>query len=241
MTREARILRTFVELADNLVEDFDVVELLTVLADRCVEVLGVDAAGIMLAATDAPLRVIASSSDAMRELELFEIQAEEGPCLDCHRTGLRVSHLDLSSGTTPWPQFAGEAVAAGYLAVNALPMRLRGATIGALNLFDAVPPGLPPEDLDIAQSFADVATIAVLQDRAHVQAQRLNEQLQGALTSRIIIEQAKGMVAESRQLSIDVAFDELRRAARSSNTRLGDFAAQVVDGRRRPGTFELTT
>jgi GAF domain-containing protein len=241
MTKEARILRTFVELADNLVEDFDVVELLTVLADRCVEVLGVDAAGIMLAATDAPLRVIASSSDAMRELELFEIQAEEGPCLDCHRTGRRVSHPDLSSERTPWPLFSREAVAAGYHVVNALPMRLRGATIGALNLFDGNPPGLAADDLDIAQSFADVATIAVLQDRAHVQAQRLNEQLQGALTSRITIEQAKGMVAESRQISIDVAFEELRGAARAASTKLSDFAAQVVDGRRRPGTFELTT
>jgi GAF domain-containing protein len=240
MNKEARILQTFVELADNLVEDFDVVELLTVLADRCVEVLGVDAAGIMLAATDAPLRVIASSSDAMRELELFEIQAEEGPCLDCHRTGLRVSHPDLSS-ETPWPLFSREAVAAGYHVVNALPMRLRGATIGALNLFDLTSPGLAADDLDIAQTFADVATIAVLQDRAHVQAQRLNDQLQGALSSRVVIEQAKGMVAESRQVSIDVAFDELRGAARSASTKLSDFAAQVVDGRRRPGTFELTT
>ncbi len=241
MTKESRILQTFVELADNLVEDFDVVELLTVLADRCVEVLGVDAAGIMLAATDAPLRVIASSSDAMRELELFEIQAEEGPCLDCHRTGLRVSHADLSSDSTPWPLFSREAVAAGYHVVNALPMRLRGATIGALNLFDVTTPGLAADDLDIAQTFADVATIAVLQDRAHVQAQRLNEQLQSALSSRVIIEQAKGMVAESRQVNIDVAFDELRRAARSSSSKLSELAAEVVDGRRRPGDFERTT
>jgi GAF domain-containing protein len=239
MTKETEALQTLVQLADSLVDDFDVVELLTTLANRCVRVLGVGSAGIMLATPSGELRVLASSSDAMRELELFELQGQEGPCVDCHRTGVPVAHLDLTSEDCPWPEFAREAVSAGYRAVNSLPMRLRGMTIGALNLFDTSSPGLAPEDVAIAQSFADVATIAVLQDRALFESQTLNAQLQQALTTRIIIEQAKGMVAERRALTIDAAFEDLRSGARSSNTRLGDFAREIVKGDRSPGTFQL--
>src|SRR5688572_32904275 len=175
MTRESVLARTLVELADTLVDDFDVVELLTLLADRCVEVLDVEAAGIMLAAPDGALRVMASSSEAMRVLELFEIQAQEGPCLDSHRTGLPVVNQDLATVNGRWPRFAAEALAAGFRSVHALPMRLRGTVVGALNLFHVEPGEMHQADVDAAQALADVATIAVLQHRAALEAQRSEE------------------------------------------------------------------
>ena len=196
MAREAMLARTLVELADTLVADFDVVELLTLLADRCVDVLDVGAAGLMLAAPDGDLRVMASSSETMRVLELFELQAEEGPCLDCYRTGQPVVNQDLAAVDGRWPRFAAEALAAGFHSVHALPMRLRGTVIGALNLFHIDPGEMRQADVDAAQALADVATIAILQHRATLEAQVLNEQLNQALNSRIVIEQAKGMVAE---------------------------------------------
>ena len=230
VTREAQLARTLVELADTLVFNFDVVELLTVLADRCVDVLGVGAAGLMLAAPDGDLRVMASSSEAMRLLELFELQSEEGPCLDCYRTGKPVANADLTDGTGRWPKFAAEALAAGFHSVHALPMRLRGTVIGALNLFSVEPGEMPQTDIDSAQALADVATIAILQHRATLEAQVLNEQLHTALNSRIVIEQAKGMVAERKQLNMEQAFAALRQFARSHNRRLSEVAAAVIDG-----------
>lgn len=126
MPREALLVRTLVELADTLVADFDVVELLTLVADRCVELLDVSAAGLMLVAPEGDLRAMASSSDTMRLLELFELQAQEGPCLDCYRQGTPVLNQTVSAIDGRWPRFAPEALAAGYLTVHALPMRLRG-------------------------------------------------------------------------------------------------------------------
>ena len=230
-SREASLARTFVELADTLVADFDVVELLTLLADRCVEVLGVGAAGLMLAGPDGGLRVMASSSEAMRVLELFEIQAQEGPCLDCHRTGQPVSARDLSTADSRWSRFSAEALAAGFLSVQALPMRLRGSVIGALNLFHLEAGEMPPADIAAAQALADVATIAILQHRAAQEAQTLNEQLNEALNTRIAIEQAKGMLAERLDLEMDAAFTTLRNHARNHNLRLADVAHAVVVGR----------
>jgi GAF domain-containing protein len=168
---------TTVELADTLVADFDVVDLLTLLTDGCVDVLDVGAAGLMLAAPAGDLRVMASSSQAIRMLELFELQAQEGPCLDCYRTGEPVVNQDLASAGGRWPRFAAEALAAGFASVHALPMRLRGAVIGALNLFHIDPGIMRPADIAAAQAMADVATIAVLQHRATVEAQIINEQL----------------------------------------------------------------
>ena len=229
-SREAALAETFVELADNLVADFDVVELLTLLADRCVEVLGVGAAGLMLVGPEGDLRVMASSSEAMRVLELFEIQAQEGPCLDCHRTGLPVSDRDLTAADRRWPRFAAEALAAGFRSVQALPMRLRGSVVGALNLFHLQPGEMPAADVAAAQALADVATIAILQHRAAQEAQTLNEQLNQALNTRIVIEQAKGMVAERLGLDLEAAFTTLRNHARNHNLRLADVAQDVVVG-----------
>jgi GAF domain-containing protein len=230
MTKEAQLARTLVELADTLVVDFDVVDLLTVLADRCVDVLGVGAAGLMLATPDGELRVMASSSEAMRLLELFELQSEEGPCLDCYRTGEPVMNHDLGVADGRWPRFAAEALAAGFHSAHALPMRLRGSVIGALNLFRTDPGEMPQEDVDSAQALADVATIAVLQHRATLEAQVLNDQLQIALNSRIVIEQAKGMVAEREHLNMEQAFVALRNHARTHNRRLVNVAEAIIDG-----------
>ncbi len=230
MTREAKFARTLVELADTLVVGFDVVELLTVLADRCVDVLEVDAAGLMLVASDGNLRVMASSSEAMRLLELFELQAQEGPCLDCYRTGKPVVNQDLAVTNGRWPRFTSEALAAGFHSVHALPMRLRGAVIGALNLFHVEPGKMRQVDIDSAQALADVATIAILQHRAALQAQILNEQLNHALNSRIVIEQAKGIIAERQHLNMEQAFSTLRSHARNHNRPLVEVAEAVIDG-----------
>jgi GAF domain-containing protein len=230
MTKEAKLARTLVELADTLVVGFDVVELLTVLADRCVEVLEVGAAGLMLVAPDGNLKVMASSSEAMRLLELFELQTQEGPCLDCYRTGRPVVNQDLAVTNGRWPRFSSEALAAGFHSVHALPMRLRGTVLGALNLFHVEPGDMPQSDIDSAQALADVATIAILQRRASLEAQVLNEQLHNALNSRIVIEQAKGIIAERKSLNMEQAFSTLRAHARNHNRPLVEVAESVIDG-----------
>jgi GAF domain-containing protein len=230
MPREAILARTLVELADTLVADFDVIELLTRLADRCVDVLDVDSVGLMLVGPDGDLRVMASSSEATRVLELFELQAQEGPCLDCYRSGQPVVNQDLASTDGRWPRFAPEALAAGFHSVHALPMRLRGSIIGALNLFHREPGEMRDNDVDAAQALADVATIAILQHRAALEAQVLNDQLNHALNSRIVIEQAKGMVAERLGVDMQQAFSTLRHYARNHNARLADVAQNVITG-----------
>ena len=231
MPREATLVRTLVELADTLVDDFDVIELLTRLADRCVEVFDVAAAGLMLASPGGGnLRVVASSSDAMRMLELFELQAEEGPCPDCYRTGEAVVNQDLATVDGRWPRFAPRAIEAGFRSVHALPMRLRGVTIGALNLFRASGGALDEHDVVAAQALADVATIAILQQRAALEAKAVNEQLSQALNTRVVIEQAKGVLAERANLDMGQSFSRLRGHARNHNLRLVDLAQGVIDG-----------
>ena len=224
------VARTFVELADTLVTGFDVVDLLHVLATRCVELLDVSGAGLLLADQTGKLRVIASSAEQARLLELFEVQNEEGPCLDCYRTGTRVLEPDLES-TERWPQFAREAVAAGFRSVLAIPLRLRNDVIGALNLFGADTGRPGDNDVAIAQALADVATIGLLQERAVRQARVLAEQLQGALNNRVVIEQAKGVLAERAGVEMDKAFALLRTYARVHNLLLADVARAVIHGR----------
>lgn len=184
----------------------------------------------MLAAPDGQLRVMASSSEAMRVLELFEIQAQEGPCLDCHCTGQSVVNQDLATGDGRWPRFAVEALAAGFQSAHALPMRLRGTVIGALNLFRGGAGEMGPADIEVAQAFADVATIGILQHRAAQEAQVINQQLAHALNSRVLLEQAKGMVAERLALDMESSFTALRSHARNHNLRLSDVAQSVIDG-----------
>ena len=230
MPRETTLVRTLVELADNLVADFDVVDLLTLLADRCVDTFDVAAAGIMLVAPDGVLRVVASSSEEMRVLELFEEQADEGPCPDCFRTGAPVGNQRLADALDRWPRFAPEAIEAGFVSVQALPMRLRGTVIGALNLFHTDEGSVGDDVTQLAQAFADVATITIMQSRASREARAVIEQLQQALSSRIVIEQAKGMVAERLGLDMAQAFSRLRGHARRHHLRLAELAADVIGG-----------
>jgi GAF domain-containing protein len=230
MTREALLVRTFVELTDNLVDDFDVVDLLTMLADRCVEVLDITAAGLMVAGPAGELRVVASSSDTMRMLELFELQSGEGPCLDCFHTGESIVNAILADHTDPWPRFARRAIDAGFVSVVAIPMHMRDLTIGALNLFRAAEGDLRDDDVVAAQALADVATIAILHQQAAIEAQAVNEQLAHALNSRVVIEQAKGMVAERTGLDMEESFERLRRHARNHNKLLAEVARLVTVG-----------
>jgi GAF domain-containing protein len=230
MTRESLVVRTMVELADTLVDDFDIVDLLTTLSERCVDILDAAAAGIMLAAPGSELRSMVSSSETMRIVELFELQAQQGPCFDCYRTGQPVINDDLTAPDQPWPEFAAVAVDVGFLAADAIPLRLRANVIGALNLFRTKRGSLGQEDLAVAQALADVATIAILQHRQTADTEVINRQLATALESRIVIEQAKGVIAERHAISTDDAFGRLRKEARNHNRRLVDLARQVVEG-----------
>jgi GAF domain-containing protein len=228
--REALLARALVELAGTLVAGFDVVELLSLLADRCVEVLDVAAAGLMLAGPDGDLRVMASSSEAMRVLELFELQSKQGPCLDCYRSGKAVVNQDLATVNARWPRFAPQALAAGFGSMHAVPMRLRGTVIGALNLFHTEVGEMHEADIDAAQALADIATIAILQQRATLEAQVVNQLRQHALNGRVVIEQAKGVVAEREGLDMEQAFTALRNHARNHNLRLVVLAEDVIGG-----------
>ena len=240
MPNEALLVRTLVELAESLVDDFDVVELLSLLADRCVEVLGVSAAGVMLVAPEGDLRVVASSSDAMRVVELFELQSDEGPCVDCFASGEAVLNQDLTTVDGRWARFAPVAVQAGFGAAHALPMRLRGAVIGALNLFSRDEYVLSEENVVAGQALAAVATIAILQQRVVSEARTLNDQLNTALTSRVVIEQAKGVLAERTGLSMQAAFEAMRKYARDNNLRLAEVAGHVIDKTLAPGAFHAS-
>ena len=237
MPREEDVVRALVEMADTLVEDYDVIEVLTGLTDRCVKLLDVSAAGVMLASPDGELRLMASSSEAMRILELFELQAQEGPCLDAFRTGEPVEHESLGVGSGRWPAFSSAAREAGFESVSALPLRLRERTIGSLNLFNVGPTPMDERNVVVARAFADLAAISVLQHRGATEAQRLNEQLTDALTSRIVIEQAKGVIAERGGLDMGEAFLRLRRYARANRLHLTDVAQTTVDGTLDPSTW----
>ena len=221
---------TFVELTDTMVAGFDVIDFLHVLTDRSVQLLDVSAAGLLLADPRGELRVVAASSEAARLLELFQLQNDQGPCLDCFRAGQPVAAGDLAAAGRRWPRFAPAARKAGFAAVQALPMRLREQVIGALNLFRTTPGAFDPAGLRIGQALADVATISLLQERSMRRGDTLNEQLQAALNSRVVIEQAKGKPAERLGVEMDQAFSLLRDRARTSNRRLSDLAQAFIDG-----------
>jgi len=230
MTREADVVRSLVEMADTLVDDYDIVDLLTGLTDRCVDLLGVSAAGVMLASPEGSLGLVASSSEAMRLLELFELQAQEGPCLDAFRTGRAVAHENLQAGSGRWPAFSTAALQAGFQSALALPLRLREAIIGALNLLSATRTPIAEADVIVARAFADLATVSIIQHRATAEAHRLNDQLSAALNSRVVIEQAKGVISERTGIDVAEAFSRLRTYARNTNLRLTDVAHAAIDG-----------
>jgi GAF domain-containing protein len=231
--REATLARTFVMLADTLVDDFDVTDLFDRLTGACVELLGAAAAGLMLVDQHGALQLMASSSEAMRALELFEMSHDQGPCMDCYANGQPVS-ADLHSveAATRWPQFTAEALGQSITAVQALPMRLRGQTIGALNIFQTTGARLEVHDTALAQALADIATIALLQRHALTSTELLSEQLQEALNDRVVIEQVKGLLAERGQLDVDLAFGLLRGYCRASRLPLTRTAREIVTGER---------
>jgi ANTAR domain/GAF domain len=237
MADSQRLSQVFVELADTLVTDFDVVEFLTMLAARSVELLAATEAGVILVDEQGVLRSVASSNETARLLDLFELQNEEGPCLDCYRGGEQLVNQSLVADER-WPRFGPEARRLGFATVHALPMRLRGQVIGAVNVFSASTEVLAHPDVAVGQALADIATVGLLQERSIREARLLNEQLQAALTSRVVIEQAKGMLAERRQVDMDVAFEALRSYARSTNGRLSDVAQSVLDGTLAADAFD---
>jgi len=228
--REEWLARTFVELADTLVADFDVIDLTSTLVDRCAELLDSSEVGLALANAQGKLRVLASTTERMRVLELIEIQNDEGPCRDCFRNGERVVNQRLDETGSRWPRLASQARLAGFRMVHALPLRLRNETVGAMNIFNANLYFLSPQDVHLAQALADAATIAILQERAVRRGSHLAEQLHGALNSRIVVEQAKGIVAERLKVGMDEAFALLRRYARNERRKLSEVAVDLISG-----------
>lgn len=228
------LVTTFVELTDTLVDDFDVVDLLSHLGDRCVELFDASAAGILLTDAHGTLRLIAATSETMEFVEIVQLQSSEGPCFECYESGEPVEVEDLATTTDRWPHWAPVATGAGFRSAHAFPLRLRGQILGALNLFRVEPGRLEAQAVIQAQALADVATIAVLQHRATIDAQVLTNQLQFALNSRIAIEQAKGIIAQSSHVGMDEAFVRLRGYARSHSRQLSEVAQEVIDLMIRP-------
>jgi|SRR5580692_11265614 transcriptional regulator with GAF, ATPase, and Fis domain len=229
---DERLAQTFVELADTLVVGFDLMEFLHTLTERCVELLDVEAAGLLLADGRGALQLVAASTEQARMAELFQIQNDEGPCVDCFRSGQVVSITDIRAGEMAkrWPRFAPAAEKMGFAGVHAIPMRLRDQVIGTLNLFRTAPNGLDSAAARAARALVDVATIGILQERAVRQQELVAEQLQAALHSRVMIEQAKGILAERHRETPDQAFLTLRRYARNHNRPLTALAADVIQG-----------
>ncbi|MGO8886772.1 MAG: GAF and ANTAR domain-containing protein [Streptosporangiaceae bacterium] len=231
-TIDERLAQTLVELADTLVAGFDLMEFLATLTERCVELLEVDAAGLLLADSSGMLRLVAASTEQARVAELFQIQNDEGPCLDCYRTGQVVTITDIRTeqATARWPRFAAAAVQMGFTGVHAIPMRLRDQILGTLNLFQSAPDGLNEAVARAARALVDVATIGMLQERAVHEQELVAGQLQVALNSRIMIEQAKGILAERLHVTPDQAFLALRQYARDHNHPLTRLADEVIRG-----------
>jgi len=227
-TREARLLQLFATLADTMVDDYDVVDLLQTLVDACQELLDASDAGILLADSDGELELIASTSEATELVEVMQLGAEAGPCIECFLTGAAVSVPDIAAEQGDWPVFRQAALENGFAAIEAIPMRLRNTTIGTLNLLRSETGSPPPEDLSAARAFADVATIGILHERSLREQESLSSQLQTALNSRVMIEQAKGVVSFTAGVSIPDAFSLMRTFAREQGLRLSDVAARIV-------------
>ncbi len=230
MSREQRLAEVFIELADTLVDDYDVIDLLHTLCERSVELLQADAAGLILADQRSVLHVMASTTEEANLVELFVLQADEGPCLDCYSTGEQVVNIDLTEVEERWPRFHAATVAVGYRSTHALPLRLRGQVIGALNLFCTERAILAATDVALGQALCDMATVGLLQERTVRRGEVLAEQLQSALNSRILLEQAKGVLSERSGISVDDAFGLIRAHARRNHLQIGSVATGLIDG-----------
>ena len=229
--RETRVLSAVVSLVDSLLDDFDVVDLLTELTERCAELLDVESAGLLLADPLEQLRLLAATSEETRELELFQLQADEGPCMDCYSSGQPVSVADLQAEADRWPSFVPAALDAGFASVHAVPMRAAGIVLGALGLFGTRPGELDEADLLVGQTLAHIASVAILQEHAPTPS-TVMPQLRSALTGRILVEQAKGFLRESLNVSVEQAFQLLRRYARTQGDHLTDVARRLMTDRQ---------
>jgi transcriptional regulator with GAF, ATPase, and Fis domain len=223
-----RLAEVFVQVADTLVDEFDLIEFLQMVTSQTSELVDARDAGLLLADHQGRLQLMAASDERTQMLELFQVQTVEGPCQDCYREGEPVVNADLREAADRWPKFAPRAVEAGFRSVHAFPLRLRKDVIGALNLFGDDVGQMEPSDVQVVQAFADVATIGLMQERAVRRGEVLSEQLQSALNSRIVIEQAKGALAQIHSTSTDDAFARLRAFSRRNNLRLGDVAAAIT-------------
>jgi len=226
--REAAVTQAFVSLTNSMVDGLDVVDLLGGLTADCARLLDIASAGLLLADRRGVLHVVAASSEATRSLELFQLQREQGPCLDCFHSGSPVSVPDLAQEAEKWPAFVGAALKADFASLHAVPLRFKDHTLGALGLFGAEAGALSEDDLHLGQALAHVATVALVADRASNDRNVITEQLQSALTSRVTVEQGKGLLAQLGGLDMDQAFAALRRYSRDNNERLGDVAARLV-------------
>ncbi|AZC13306.1 GAF and ANTAR domain-containing protein [Microbacterium sp. ABRD28] len=230
-TREDQLLHTVAALADSLVDDFDVVELLQVLIDECTMIFDIVAAGILLRGPGGELEVIVSTSERSEFVGLMQLRIGEGPCVEAVTTGQVVSVPDLSHISDRWPAFASAATESGFASMHAIPMRLRSITIGSLNLFGERIGALNEPDATAAKTLADIATISILQQRTVEESVLAQAQLQRALDSRVVIEQAKGYVAQLEGIDMEAAFHRIRAHARSTQTRLSDVADAIITGR----------
>jgi transcriptional regulator with GAF, ATPase, and Fis domain len=238
MAREQRLAEVFVELADTLVEEFDVVDFLQMLTERCVELVDTDAAGLMLSDQRGNLQVVAYTDESARLLELFELQKAEGPCLDCFSTGEVIANVDLVVSRSRWPVFTEAALRSRFTYSHALPLRLRRQVLGALNLFTVERRALTADHVAVAQGMADIATIGLLHERALHDQVLLAEQLQTALHSRILIEQAKGVLSARAGISVSEAFSRMRTHARRTGQQLTGVAEAVVAGTLHHGNLQ---
>jgi GAF domain-containing protein len=228
-TRARRVSAAFVKIADTLVADYDVLDLLHTLVDECVDLLDATAAGVMLVGPDGVLQVLASTSEESQLVEALQEESGAGPCVECYVTGVPVTIRDIAETGDRWPDFKDAATAQGFRSVHAFPMRVRGRVIGALNLFRIETGELNDDDIAIGQAMADVSTISILQERTIRESAVVNDQLQHALNSRILIEQAKGFVAHISTVDMNEAFQRIRAHARSHNMSLHDTAQAVLD------------
>lgn len=229
--RETRVLAAVVSLVDSLLDDFDIVDLLTELTERCAELLDVASGGLLLADPLEQLRLVAATSEETRELELFQLQADEGPCVDCYFTGQPVSVADLNAEADRWPRFVPAALDAGFASVHAVPMRAAGIVVGALNLFGTRPGALNDADRLVAQTLAHIASVAILQEHPPTPS-TVMQQLRNALTGRVHVEQAKGFLRESLDISVEQAFRLLRSYARTHGDHLTDVARKLMTDRQ---------
>jgi len=229
-TREAQISAAFIAIADTLTKDFDVVDLLHTLVENCTAILDVDAGGLMLADAQGDLQLVASTSEEADLVEIMQLNAARGPCIECFTTGKPISVASIEASGGRWPEFQAEALKMGYHSVHATPLRLRGQVIGTMNLFGSQLAELSHRDIALAQALADVATIGILQDRFLRESHLLADQLHRALDSRVLIEQAKGVIAHSSSVSMDEAFAALRGYSRNHNLTIRSVAESITSG-----------